>query len=83
VKIKESSLQYLQGYLDARKDASPRPAYRIIRSDNKVMEETADIGHLSIGQVAGWATAEQYEIAAQKALAQAAAIRARHADNAT
>jgi hypothetical protein len=80
MKIKEGGLQYLQGYLDARKDASPRPAYRLVRSDGKVMEEVALRQDVSLGMVAGWPTAEQYERAAEKALAQAKAIRQLQAD---
>lgn len=76
-KLKEGSLQYLQGYLDARKDASPRLAYRLMRSDGKVMEEVAAREDVSIGMVAGWPTAAQYERAAERALEKAKAIRER------
>ena len=78
-KLKEGSLQYLQGYLDARKDASPRLAYRLVRSDGKVMEEVAAREDVSIGMVAGWPTAEQYEAAAERALAKAKVIREQEA----
>lgn len=81
-KIKDGSLQYLQGYLDARKDASPRLAYRLMRSDGKVIEEIAAREDVSIGMVAGWPTAGQYEAAAERALAKAKAIREREEDEA-
>ena len=69
------SLQYCQGFLDARKDYAPRNAYRLMRSDGKVMEEVAAYEDVFVGQIAGWPTAEQYESAANKALARAQAIR--------
>jgi hypothetical protein len=75
VTLKKSSLSYLQGYLDARKDASPRLAYRIIRSDGKIIEEIAAREDVSVGMIAGWPTAEQYEHAAKRALDKAEAIR--------
>lgn len=75
LKIKRGSLGYCQGYLDARKDASPRNAYRLMRSDGRVMEEVPARADVSIGQVAGWPTAEQYEAAARRALENAKAIR--------
>jgi hypothetical protein len=74
-KLFEGSLQFLQGYLDARKDSSPRLAYRIMRSDGRVMEEVGAREDVSIGQVAGWPTAEQYERAAARALERAKVIR--------
>lgn len=77
LKIVQHSLQYCQGYLDARKEYSPRLAYRLMRSDGKVVEELEARDDLSIGQVAGWPTAEQYEAAAAKALERAKAIRER------
>ena len=39
LKILQGSLQYCQGFLDARKDYAPRNAYRLMRSDGRVMEE--------------------------------------------
>lgn len=76
-KFKDGGLQYLQGYLDAHKDHSPRLAYRLMRSDGRVMEEVAAREDVSIGMVAGWPTAAQYERAAERALEKAKVIRER------
>jgi len=71
------SMQYCQGFLDARKDYSPSNAYRLMRSDGKMMERVLAREDVCIGQVAGWPTAEQYERAANKALERAKVIRAK------
>lgn len=81
IKFRDGSLQYCQGFLDARKDYAPRLAYRLIRSDGKVLEETPARDDVSIGQVAGWPTAEQYESAAAKALDQAKVIRRKNGES--
>ena len=73
--IKEEYLQYCLGWLDRAQDQSPRPAYRLVRSDGKVVRLMPEREDVSIGQVAGFPTAEQYEAAAQRALEKAAAIR--------
>lgn len=73
--IKEEYLQYCLGWLDRAQDQSPRPAYRLVRSDGKVVKLMPEREDVSIGQVAGFPTAEQYEAAAQRALEKAAAIR--------
>lgn len=77
LKILQGSREYCQGFLNARKDYAPRNAYRIVRSDGKIMEECPAREDVDIGQIAGWPTAEQYEAAANKALARAKAIRER------
>ena len=77
LKILQGSLQYCQGFLDARKDYAPRNAYRLMRSDGRVMEEVPSREDVNIGQIAGWPTAVQYETAANKALERAKAIRER------
>lgn len=77
LKILQGSLQYCQGFLDARKDYAPRNAYRLMRSDGRVMEEVPARDDVNIGQIAGWPSAEQYESAANKALERAKAIRER------
>lgn len=77
LKILSGSLQYCQGFLDARKDYAPRNAYRLMRSDGKIVEEIPAREDVNIGQVAGWPTAGQYEAAAAKAIERAQAIRAR------
>ena len=76
--ILRGSMQYLQGFLDARKDYAPRTAYRLMRSDGRTMEEVPARDDVNIGQIAGWPTAEQYEAAANKALDRARAIRERN-----
>lgn len=73
--IKKAPLSYCQGYLDARKDYSPRNAYRILRSDDKVMEEFDATSDISIGWVAGWPTPEQYELAGDRAYERAKFLR--------
>lgn len=77
--IHRGKLGYLQGFIDARKDYSPRSAYRIISPTGKTVEELAATTEVAIGMVAGWPTAEQYEAAAGRALERAAAIRAEQA----
>lgn len=81
LKILQGSMQYCQGFLDARKDYAPRNAYRLVRSDGKIMEEVAAREDVNIGQIAGWPTAAQYESAANKALERAKAIRERANDS--
>jgi len=81
LKILQGSLQYCQGFLDARKDYAPRNAYRLMRSDGRVMEEVPAREDVSIGMVAGWPTAAQYETAANKALERAKAIREQNERN--
>ena len=77
LKLFSGGVQFLQGYLDARSDSSPRLAYRIVRSDGKIVEEIAARDDVSVGMIAGFPTAEQYEAAAERALAVARAIRQR------
>ena len=77
IKMLHGSRQYCQGFLDARKDYSPSSPYRLMRPDGKVIERVLAREDVSIGQVAGWPTAEQFERAADKALERAKAIRAR------
>ena len=69
------SLQYAKGYFDRHKQDSPRFHTRLVRSDGKIIDEVLERNDVSIGQVAGWPTAEQYEMAAEKALKKAAEIR--------
>lgn len=75
LKIMDGGLSFLRGFLFARKDASPRLAYRIMRNDGKIMDEICSKEDVSVGQVAGWPTAEQYEHAAARALEKAKFIR--------
>lgn len=73
--IKGEYLQYCIGWLDRTQDQSPRPAYRLIRSDGKILKLLPEREDVCIGQVAGFPTAGQYEAAAQRALEKAAVIR--------
>ena len=77
VKLFQAPMQYCLGYLDSKIDYSPRNAFRVVRSDGKVVSAIESKSEVSIGQIAGWPTAEQYEQAAEKALAMAKAIRSK------
>lgn len=77
--IVRDTRDFCLGFLHARKDYAPRNAYRLIRGDGKVMNELPAADDVEIGQVAGWPTPEQYEGAAQRAIAQAARIREQRA----
>jgi len=69
-------LAYLEGWLDAaRERPGPRPALRLVRSDGRVMAEAGAKITVSIGQVVGFATPEQYEAAAAVALETARQLR--------
>lgn len=75
--IKRDSLNYCQGFLDARKDYGPRLAFRIVRSDGRVIEEIKESADVFIGQVAGWPTSAQYHNAAKRATERALMAEAR------
>lgn len=77
--IKGETRDFCLGYLYARKDMAPRNAYRLIRSDEKILEETPAEKDVSIGMIASWPTAQQYDLAAAEAMKQAARIRAEEA----
>lgn len=66
---------YIMGMRDSW---PPHRAMRVIRSDGRVMEEWPQQTEVSVGMVAGWPTAEQYEAAAQRALEKAKKIREMH-----
>lgn len=74
-KLFSDSYSYCLGYLNARRYDGPRSAYRLIRSDGKVLLELPSVTEVSIGMIASYPTAEQYEHAANLALAKAALIR--------
>ncbi len=62
-------LEYLRGVLAHHREApGPRLAYRIVRSDGRVMEIVSSREEASIGMVLGWPTANQYAQAAINAL---------------
>lgn len=81
LKLFSGGVQFLQGYHDAKQDMSPRLAYRIVRSDGKIVEESKAREDVSIGMIAGFPTSEQYEAAAKKAMERAAAIRQHEGKN--
>ena len=67
--VKLETLGYCKGWMDKASDLAPRPAYRVMRSDGKMVDTLCERTDVAIGQVAGFPTAEQYEAAAQRALA--------------
>ena len=72
--------QFAQGVLWATQHDAPRLAYRVVRmEDGKVTDERPANDEVSVGMIAGFPTAGQYEQAAKQALARAAAIREREA----
>lgn len=73
--ILSDTRDFCLGYLSACKQDAPRNSYRLIRSDGKVLSEVPANLDVNIGMIAGWPTPEQYEAAAQRALAMAAHIR--------
>ena len=75
--IKQGNLGYLQGYMDAMANQAPRLAHQIVAPSGKVLDAIPERTEVSIGMVAGWPTAGQYEAAAKRALEKAAAIRER------
>ena len=75
--LARASRAYCEGYFDARKDYSPRLAYRVVRPDGSIMDESAARDDVSIGQIAGFPTAEQYEQAGRRAFEMAKVIRER------
>ena len=74
-----STRDYCDGYLDATRYEAPRNAFRVVRSDGKVMREMQANDEVALGMIAGFPTPEQYERAAAKALDQASRIRERMA----
>ena len=75
--LKDTSLNFCRGYVMGKGDSSPPyPAFRLLRSDGKVMDITDENMEVGIGMIAGFPTAEQYESAAARAIERAQAIRA-------
>ena len=67
---------YAEGYVKAVGDCpGPRLAFRVVRDDGKVIREAPAKAEVSIGMVAGFPSAEQYEAAAERALERARLIR--------
>lgn len=69
-------LSWARGFIAGRQEASgPQLPIRILRSDGKIVEETLGKPEVSLGLIAGWPSAEQYERAAARALEKATKIR--------
>lgn len=81
VKLLTDTRDFCSGYITACQYDSPRNAYRLMRSDGKVIAELKAATEVCIGMVAGWPAPEQYEAAAKRALDQAARIREQTAKN--
>lgn len=63
---------YLAGYLACvRSSPGPRLAHRLVRDDGREVDSTPAVEQVSIGMVAGWPTADQYQAAADTALERA------------
>jgi len=75
VELFSESRDFCLGYMNARRYDAPRNAYRLMRSDGKVVHEMTAETEVSIGQIAGYPTPEQYESAAKRACEQANRIR--------
>lgn len=76
----EEARGYVEGYVTAMGEVpGPRLAYRAVRDDGRVTLETKAMTGVSIGQVVGFPTAEQYEVAGREALVRAEQIRGRAA----
>jgi hypothetical protein len=69
------SKDFCLGFLHATRYQYPRNAMRVVRSDGKIIAEVPAYEDVSIGMVAGYPTAEQYERAAGRALEKAEKIR--------
>lgn len=68
---------WAEGWLAHHREApGPRLAYRLVRSDGKVIETIPGREEVSIGMVAGWPSWQQYAHAAAKALQRASQIAA-------
>lgn len=81
MKLFSESRDFCLGYLSRVKDFSPRNAYRLVRSDGKIIESVPENLEVQIGQIAGWPTSGQYKRAADNALKIAAEIEKRENKN--
>jgi len=75
--INGRSKHYCDGYMDAMRGQMPGLHLRLVRSDGKIMDEVLAQDDVGVGMVAGWPTAQQYELAAEEALDRARKIRER------
>ena len=74
-RFKTGSKGYCQGYMDALRGAYPRSEVRMVDDAGKVLDCIEEWEQVSVGMIAGWPTAEQYERAAAEAVQKAALIR--------
>ena len=69
VMIINDRLEFCRGFLLARREESPRPAYRLRRvKDGKVLDTASEQKEAGVGMVAGWPTGEQLLGAARRLL---------------
>jgi len=83
VRVLTETQGFCYGYVSRVTDSAPRNAYRILRSDGRLIQAYPAVEDVSIGLIAGQPTAEQYESAAHRALEKAAQIRATDARHQT
>lgn len=83
--LQDQGKAYCQGYLDrVRDEIEIRNEWRLLDTKtDKVLLTVPPRTDLSLGQIAGWASAEQYDEAAERAKAKAQAIREREAKRRT
>jgi hypothetical protein len=78
--IDAETRDFCRGYVAShRHHPGPRVTVRTVRSDGMVFDCAPGEERASLGMVAGFPTAEQYERAAERALASAAEVREREA----
>ena len=76
--LADETRDFCLGYLArVRQEPGPKCAMRVVRSDGKPIDESGAVDRASLGMVAGWPTAEQYERAAAVALEKAREVRER------
>ncbi len=75
VTIIKASREFCLGFMYAIRYESPSRAIRLIRSDGKILDEREERCEVFVGQIAGWVTPEQLELAASKAIDKAHHIR--------
>jgi hypothetical protein len=74
-KLFTETRDFCLGYFTHAKYDHPRNALRIMRSDGKVIQEMEADAEVSVGMIASFPTAAQYEYAAKIALEKAERIR--------
>lgn len=74
-RFKTGTKGYCQGYMDALRGDYPRSAIRMVDDNGKVIDHVKEHEEVSVGMIAGWPTAGQYERAGLAALEKAKKIR--------